>query len=588
MADPSTSGPTTPASVRAGEPMPALPIREETRHLLATDPGSIYGRAVLQHLPRMLSQIDRNPHSPTYGCCCRNHWHYRIEDIPNSQLQEVVLTLAGAYRLSGDWNPWTGSPQLLGWIEAVLLYWTKIQRPSGCFDEVYRGQDSYAATAFSTYCATEATLQLRQALDPSVVAEVTQAAGRAVHWLGRTKEVLANNQVAGAAGAALNTAELTGNRQHEAVARQAVDFLVSRQTEEGWFNEYGGADIGYSTLTVDYLARIWKKAGWEEAGTMARRLVEFLTYFVHRDGTAGGVHGSRKTEYLIPHGLELLAPTHAPSRDLGSLLLRSLAERPERSVLNRLDDRYLCYLSGFFMLAAGDAQPRDSAAIALPAVKAHNRFFSESGLWSFANARYHLVANLRKGGVLRCDFHDGPSFQDSGLFVTDDGGATHTTQAIHDDAGAGLEGADASLQAPLVKVRHITVSPVKQVLFKAFNLAVPALLRRWVLDALRKRAVSSGEPLGATTRHIRAEDTCIRVDDRVELPSGRFTLRSAALTERAFSFASSGFYHPAEEEHPSTLAAERSVTGPNVVELARTLSVAGWSEAVGSDTGAAR
>ena len=559
----------------------------ETEELLRTDPGSIYGRAVLEHLPRMLSQIDRNPHSPTYGCCCRNHWHYRIEDIPNSQLQEVVLTLAGAYRLRGAWNPWAGSPQLLRWIESVLLYWTKIQRPSGCFDEVYRGQDSYAATAFSTYCSTEATLQLREELDASVVAAVSKAAGRAVAWLGRTQEVLANNQVAGAAGAALNTAELTGNAQHTQVAREAVDYLVSRQTEEGWFNEYGGADIGYSTLTVDYLARIWKKTGWEEAHTMATRLVDFLTYFVHRDGTAGGVHGSRKTEYVIPHGLELLAATHAPARDLGTVLMRSLAERPDRSVLNRLDDRYLCYLSGFFMLAAADAEPREAVDVSLPASNPHNRYFTESGLWSIANARYHLVANLRKGGVLRCDFHEGGSFQNSGLFVTPEGGEPHTTQAIHDGATVGVEGTVATMDAPLVRVRHITVSPLKQVLFKAYNLAVPAFMRRLVLDALRKRAVSTGNPLGTTTRTLVANEDGVRVTDQLDLPAGRFTIRDAALTERSFSFASSGFYHPAEEEHPTTLPSEWTLSGGRSTSIERTLSASGWTEVTSSDSGVA-
>ncbi|MEZ4423546.1 MAG: hypothetical protein R3E98_09060 [Gemmatimonadota bacterium] len=554
---------------------PPLVLQPSTQALLETDPGAIYGRAVLAHLPRMLSQIDRNPASPTYGCCCRNFWHYRIEDIPNSQLQEVVLTLAGAYALERDWNPWAGSPQLLRWIEAVLLYWTRIQRPSGCFDEVYRGQDSYAATAFSTYCSTEAALLLRDRLAPDVVTAVTQAARRAVDWLGATQEELACNQVAGAAGAALNTARLTGEARYEAVARQAIDTLAEAQSTEGWFNEYGGADIGYSSLTVDYLARVWRRTGWEDAGAMAVRLVEFLQYFVHRDGTAGGVHGSRNTEYLIPHGLELLAPDHAPSRELSTLLLRSLAEHPERSVLARLDDRYLCYLSGFFLQAAADAAPRAVSDLRLPCTRMHDRFFPEAGLWSRATEWYHLVANLRKGGVLRCDFHDGPSFQDSGLFVTSDDGTVHTTQALQPARAAHLDISRATVEAPLMRLRPITVSPVKVVLFKTWNLAVPARLRRWVLDALRGRAVSAGAPLANTVRTIDASCRQIFVEDRLDLPTGRFRVRSAALTERAFSFASAGFFHPSEVEQVTSLPAETAASGP--LTLRRTLAADGWS-----------
>lgn len=563
---------------------PDLVFQETTAELIRTDPGQIYGRAVLAQLPRMLSQIDRNPHSPTYGCCCRNFWHYRIEDIANSQLQEVVLALAGAYRLDQPWNPWAGSPQLLRWIEAALSFWTRIQRPSGCFDEVYRGQDSYAATAFSTYCSTEAVLQLRDRLDPEVVASVTRSAAHAVEWLGSTREELAYNQIAGAAGAALNTARLTGQKRYEQVARDAVATLARAQREEGWFNEYGGADIGYSSLTIDYLARIWTRTGWNEAGEMATRLVEFLRYFVHRDGTAGGVHGSRNTEYLIPHGLELLAPEHAPARDLGTLLLRSLAEQPQRSVLTRLDDRYLCYLSGFFMQAAADARPRDATTLRLPCTQEHDRYFPEAGLWSRANSQYHLVANLRKGGVLRCDFHDGQSFQDSGLFVTPEHSGSYTTQALQPTSSALLDGGRATVEAPLVRLRHITVSPLKVVLFKAYNLMVPALLRRWVLDLLRGRAVSNGAPLARTARTLEAGPSGLMVEDRLALPRGRFRVRMATLTERAFSFASSGFFHPAEVEHPSTLSVEVQAAGPGTLALRRTLSADGWSDPTRSDT----
>ena len=44
---------------------------------------------IVEQIPRLLTQVDRNPHSPTYGSCCRNYWHYRIEDISNSQMQEM-------------------------------------------------------------------------------------------------------------------------------------------------------------------------------------------------------------------------------------------------------------------------------------------------------------------------------------------------------------------------------------------------------------------------------------------------------------------------------------------------------------------
>jgi hypothetical protein len=554
-----------------------LQIDTATRELIQTDPGRIYGRAVLAHLPRLLGQIDRNPHSPTYGSCCRNFWHYRIEDISNSQLQEVVLTLALAYHIKADWNPYAGSPQLLRWTEAVLRYWTTLQRSSGSFDEVYRGQDSYAATAFTSYCSSEATLLLRDVLDDELVATVTASLERAAHWLTGSDEQLACNQISGAIAALINTSRLSNNSAHERAARQLLDRLGRLQTSEGWFNEYGGADIGYSSLTLDYLVKIHAATGWDDAGEMAERLLKFLVWFVHRDGTGGGVHGSRNTEYIIPHGIELLAAQqHSLAGNLGNLLLNGIASHPERAVVNRLDDRYLCYLGGFFMQAAASARARPATAIELPCTSPHSQYFPAAGLWSTTNAAYHLVVSTAKGGALRCDFHDGASFQDGGLFVTRSDGQVFTTQALQQNTATAPADDNIDIAAPLLEVKHITISPWRAILFKGYNLTMPRQLRRLVLDLLRKRAVSSGTVLGQSRRNIHAGTASLEIRDRLALPQGSFQVRVALLVERAFSFASSGFFHPAESEQPSALPDELNINGPAGLTIKRTLDANGW------------
>jgi len=58
-------------------------------------------------LPRLLGQVDRDPHSPRYGCCDRGFWLYRLHDFPSGVLQQASLTfayldqLARAHDLSG-------------------------------------------------------------------------------------------------------------------------------------------------------------------------------------------------------------------------------------------------------------------------------------------------------------------------------------------------------------------------------------------------------------------------------------------------------------------------------------------------------
>ena len=63
-----------------------------------------YLKFILQQTPRILSQIDRDPNSPTYGCCDRNFWHYKIRDFPSAILQQSGYGLALLYQYNFPGN----------------------------------------------------------------------------------------------------------------------------------------------------------------------------------------------------------------------------------------------------------------------------------------------------------------------------------------------------------------------------------------------------------------------------------------------------------------------------------------------------
>lgn len=41
----------------------------------------MYTNFILKKTPVVLTQIDRDEHSKTYGICDRNHWHLKIRDF---------------------------------------------------------------------------------------------------------------------------------------------------------------------------------------------------------------------------------------------------------------------------------------------------------------------------------------------------------------------------------------------------------------------------------------------------------------------------------------------------------------------------
>ena len=41
-----------------------------------------YAEKAMAQIPRLLSNLDRNPYSPTYGCLHRDYWVNRTSDRP--------------------------------------------------------------------------------------------------------------------------------------------------------------------------------------------------------------------------------------------------------------------------------------------------------------------------------------------------------------------------------------------------------------------------------------------------------------------------------------------------------------------------
>ena len=58
----------------------------------------IYVEKGLAQVPRLLSLEDRNPFSPTWGCCNREFWLCRTTDFPSSIAQFGIHALALAWR----------------------------------------------------------------------------------------------------------------------------------------------------------------------------------------------------------------------------------------------------------------------------------------------------------------------------------------------------------------------------------------------------------------------------------------------------------------------------------------------------------
>ncbi|MDO8661069.1 MAG: hypothetical protein Q7K43_04215, partial [Candidatus Woesearchaeota archaeon] len=180
---------------------------------------------------------------------------------------------------------------------------------------------------------------------------------------------------------------------------------------EGWFDEYGGPDVGYLSVAIDYLGKYYKKTNNKTAFDMLKKAAGFLVHAVHPDGSVGGVYTSRSTEYLIPSAFE-----HDAGADV-ALLAQVCKQGIEAGVLpscSTLDDRYLLYNGYTYVQATLSGQQMPKNIGLLPQ---GSTFFSECGWFVRRTSRYFLVINTKKGGAFYFASLDN-KVHDSGLFIS--------------------------------------------------------------------------------------------------------------------------------------------------------------------------
>ncbi len=74
-----------------------------------------YREILTRSLPRLLSLLDRDPFSPTFGCFDRPFWHYKTcTDFPSAIYQQGLLPLVLLYKHDVPDCPLHGSIEMYG------------------------------------------------------------------------------------------------------------------------------------------------------------------------------------------------------------------------------------------------------------------------------------------------------------------------------------------------------------------------------------------------------------------------------------------------------------------------------------------
>lgn len=435
----------------------------------------VYALKGLSQIPRLLSSEDRNRFSPTYGCMNREFWLCRSTDFPNSIAQFGVHALALAYAHPMPGNPYHGHPKVLEWTLAGMEYWTRIQKNDGSFDEFYPNERGWAGpTGFLLYVMCDSYRRLRDQIPAELGERLLTAMHRAALFLSGTDEsgVLANHH----AMAILPMYEaylLVNDPKIEKAFKEKLDIFFGYCHEEGWCLEYDGADPGYLSATISFMAKLARHREDERFQPFFEKAVEFGSYFAYPNGHYAGTAGSRQTLHFYPHGHELLASRVPLAGAVADHLLRGLRDGalvpPEIQ-----GERYFVYRIPELLLSYLDYGDRPETLPPLPFEReSFQKWFPGAGMMMDKRPGSYTVVNAAKGLVVKhFDLETGKvRVNNCGVLGRMENGTVFTSQWIDSRLEIANGRDSVSVRGKCHKVPSKVFNPITFIGFRLFMLA---------------------------------------------------------------------------------------------------------------------
>lgn len=491
-------------------------------------------------VPRLLTQLCRDPDHPLHGCFDRQHWHYKMRDFSSAVVVQGALVLDAIARGQlGLPVPELDPARAAEWRTAALRHWAATQHADGSFDEYYPSESGFPAAGFSLYAAAVIARHTPPA------AEVARAMTKAAAWILRSAETEAVNQEI-VALAACSLAARAGIAVDAGALERRWAAVHAGQSPEGWYEEYGGADTGYLAVACDALWDTWEAAGDERARAAGLRAVEYIHALLGAGGDVPRFVNSRNTDYVSGYGLVRFASLSGAAAAVVHATVAGI-ESP-RHFLHHIDDRYLAH---YVHTSWFRALPHLAAMGPAAAPARGTRWFPHARILVSHSEDASLYVAAGKGGTVVRSSRGGALEFDQGWRGEVAGRLTTTCwQEAEAVVSAEPDGAGWVVRTEMPLRRHgfMVPSPLKHLALRI----VGTFAGRRLIPLLKQRLIFRGDPNGARfTRRVRVEGGEAWIDDAFTGTALQHRRREGAYSLRHVSSAG-GFSFSELEPPPAT------------------------------------
>lgn len=517
---------------------------------------SAYASFALGAIPRLIGKLDREPHSLSYGSFDREHWSWKFRDFPIGPLQMGIYPLALLWRQPFAGGSYCGNARLREWIVGAIEHTLTRQKRSGAFEAFAPNDFDPGPTLGICYALSKAASLLGDALGDEPRARLTDAVRRAADFGMRYEQShgFASNHWGLFACAYVEAATLTGDARYRARAQEIIQRIVSSQSPDGWYDEYGGPDPGYESLGIAYLANYWSATRDTKLLESLGRAIDFFSHCVHPDGSVGGVYGSRHTSLYFPAGFEKLA-AEIPSAAAVAAFMRRRLTRGNVVTPASTDGHNLVPLVASYLEAMA-AERAITSAPPLPCETTNTiRHFATSDITALATTHYYAVINARKGGVCRVFDRERETleYEDAGYIVRY-GKRSWISQTLGSGKAIDVGDRALSIETRFSEFNQLLATPINYLALRILSLTLfrSAALGGWIRDRIVRRliaAVSPG-PFALRRRIAFAPDAIVISDEVRALEKQSLDALALMRAHTGIHMGSAKYYHPADEQAP--------------------------------------
>ena len=512
-----------------------------------------YLAQIYQVLPRLLAMFDQDSTSLSYGMGDRFYWAWGMIDFGNGTMQGAAHGLSQIWK-SGCWPYSTRKTEFLRRIDNMFYAAGTLTRRNGSLEEAFPYEGSFCVTslvAFDLLCSYEL---LEEDISDDTRRKWQDIIAPMIEFLLHSDEKhgIISNHLATAAAAMLRWNKTVGCSASEIRAKNLLDRIYSHQSKEGWFKEYDGADPGYQTLCMYYLADIYSHQPELFNLEQLKMSVKFLSHFAHPDGSFGGIYGSRSTRFYYPSGFEELAPIIPEANILRTFMAGSIREM-RTLPLTCMDAPNLVPLFNSYCKAAAlygktPEYPKPEKALPISTLNGI-RHFPEAGLLLDGGESHYTVLSTQKGGCVAHFKGKKLVLCDGGVVVKQKHGALGSSQGYSEENIITVTEDRVIVKAAVTEMNKRLPKPWEFMVLRLLccTLFRSFIIREWIKSILVKLLITGKKtwPI-ENTREIRLVEELV-INDTMTLPEGyeRIKIKGPFV---AIHMSSQGYWQIQDEE----------------------------------------